>query len=52
VICARCDQPIRDDEPRKTYPVDSPSGAAPDVTVHADPCKRVLQPTAPSGLGH
>ncbi len=40
MICARCDKPIRDDEPYETYDVMRPTGAGPTLIVHARLCKR------------
>lgn len=43
MFCARCDEPIRPDEPSKTYDVPAPTGPGTTVTVHAQACK----PSAP-----
>jgi hypothetical protein len=51
MICACCDQPIRDDEEYTTESIPGATNAGADIVLHAQPCKRTLQPTSPSGLG-
>jgi len=51
MICARCNKPIREDEPSQTYGIDSPSGPGATVVVHARLCKKPPTQTSPSGLG-
>lgn len=51
MICARCQEPIRDDEPRETYDYHAASGPGLTIVVHARLCKRPPTQTAPSGLG-
>jgi hypothetical protein len=46
-ICARCDEPILPGKGR-TYPIDSGSAAADDVTVHARLCEMPDHQTAPA----
>ena len=45
-ICGRCDEPILPGQGR-TYPIDSGSAAAADVTVHARLCQMPDHQTAP-----
>lgn len=47
MICGRCDEPIRPGEGSRTYPIDSGSGVAADVTVHARLCDMPEHQTAP-----
>jgi hypothetical protein len=51
MICACCDQPIRDDEEYTTESIPGATNAGADIVLHTQPCKRTLQPTSPSGLG-
>jgi hypothetical protein len=48
MICARCDQPIKEDEPYE--PIGSPgaTGAGADLVRHERPCKRAPQQTYPA----
>lgn len=47
MICARCNKPIREDEPRATYDMPSPTAAGITVIVHAYLCKKPPTQTAP-----
>jgi hypothetical protein len=51
MMCARCDEPIRKGQRYETHDVDRASGPPVTVTRHAYLCKRVDQPTGPSGRG-
>lgn len=48
MFCARCDAPILPGEGRRTYPIDSGSSAAADVTVHTRLCEMPDHQTAPA----
>ncbi|MEU7048064.1 hypothetical protein [Streptomyces eurythermus] len=48
MICTRCDQPIRDDEPYETVPHYGASGAGATLHVHVRACDPVPQQTYPS----
>lgn len=50
MMCARCDQPIRQGQ-GETLSVDRDSGAPVTVTVHKGPCRRTNQPTVQQGRG-
>ncbi|MDH6226191.1 hypothetical protein [Streptomyces sp. MJP52] len=53
MICERCCQPIRKGEGYEVIPIDSPSGAVPDVVRHKRACKATVRQTAPvNGLAH
>ncbi|MDH6699562.1 hypothetical protein AB0465_02960 [Streptomyces griseoviridis] len=48
MICDRCSRPIAPADPVTTIPVDTPTGAVPDLVVHARPCRPDPErPTAP-----
>jgi hypothetical protein len=47
-FCARCDNPILPGEGRRTYPIDSGSAAAADVTVHSRLCEMPDHQVAPA----
>lgn len=49
MICARCDQPIRDDEPSEPIDYVSASAGGQTVIVHAVLCKRAPTQTTPQG---
>ncbi|MET8578940.1 hypothetical protein [Streptomyces sp. NPDC005012] len=49
MICDRCCRPIRAGEGHERIPVDSASGAAPDLVRHERPCKAAPRQTAPEG---
>lgn len=51
MICARCDEPILPGQSSTTFPVDSASAAAADVTVHAELCDMPGHQTAPDLAG-
>lgn len=48
MMCDHCAQPIAQGEEYDRYPVDSLSGAVPDVILHREPC---TAPPAPTGPG-
>jgi hypothetical protein len=48
MFCARCDDPILPGEETRTYPIDSGSAAASNVTVHARLCEMPEHQTAPA----
>jgi hypothetical protein len=50
MICAHCDQPIREGQ-GITRTIDGASGPGGTVTVHREPCRRVDQPTVQQGRG-
>lgn len=48
MMCARCDQPIRDGEDWEPYDNMSPTGAGSTVFLHKKLCKRPPTQTAPA----
>lgn len=51
MTCDYCHQPIQPGEPYDEHAPDRPTGAAPNVRLHREPCKPVPRQTAPSGIG-
>lgn len=52
MICARCDQPIRDGEPYEVLDKFSPSGGGITGVIHRKLCKRPPTQTAPESIRH
>lgn len=50
MICAHCDQPIRDDEMYDTVTNPGASGAGADVYLHRRPCVAPPHQTAPAPI--
>ena len=48
MFCARCDKPIRPDEPSETHSVPAPTGPGTSVTVHVQLCRPVKRQTFPT----
>jgi hypothetical protein len=51
VICARCHECIKPDEPYESRDIESASGPGATVFLHKHLCKRPPTHTAPVGLG-
>lgn len=49
MMCARCDQPIRDGEDYETQDIPRPTGPGATVLLHKKLCKQPPTQTAPAG---
>ena len=52
MFCARCDQPIRPDQPYEKRDIPSPSGAGATVYLHAKLCQRVPTQSTQASIRH
>lgn len=51
MICARCDKPIRPNEPYETQDIERPTNPGVTLYRHKGWCKKPPTQTAPSGRG-